>query len=395
MLPQSMNFSSTPILNLIVALALGTDVVAQSESPSPRTILGAEDQRVQTTPRQDKSGGRRGPRTPNNFNPQTPPQNFNNDGPWNRDVIAYRVVAGGAVVKATTFERAGVPTIARMTDGRIILAHQHFPENDREHFDKVAVHFSSDDGRTWTTPQVIQMSGRPEGMRFPFDPTLVPLPDGRVRLYFSGNMSQTFERGTPAIHSAISTDGVNYTYEPGVRFQLANRMTIDCAAVLHQDLFHLFVPDNGVLLSPGQRPGSEAAGDRPREGVGYHATSQDGLSFTRIDDVTIDGRRRWLGNAESDGEHITFYGTGEGLNTASKANGRPSGGFWMATSAEGQKWNLVANPLISGGDPGAVKTRDGGLLVVITGESRLRPGGLRRGGTENNVLPTPPRRGPG
>lgn len=62
---------------------------------------------------------------------------------------------------------------------------------------------------------------------------------------------------------------------------------------------------------------------------------------------------------------------------------------------EGQKWNLVANPLISGGDPGAVKTRDGGLLVVITGESRLRPGGLRRGGAENNVLPTPPRRGPG
>ena len=78
------------------------------------------------------------------------------------DVIAYRVSASGAVEKVATFERAGVPTIARMKDGRLIVAHQHFPENDRESFDKVAVHFSSDDGKTWGAAQVIQVAGLPK-----------------------------------------------------------------------------------------------------------------------------------------------------------------------------------------------------------------------------------------
>jgi hypothetical protein len=265
-----------------------------------------------------------------------------------------------------------------MEDGRLIAAHQHFPADDRESFDKVAVHFSKDDGATWSGPEVIRVAGLPDGMRFPFDPTLVPLPDGRVRLYFTGNMGRTFGPSTPAIHSAISNDGVNYTYEPGARFAVEGRAVIDCAVALHRGVFHLFAPDNGAGLDPGRRRGDEPAADRPREGVGYHATSPDGLTFTRLDDVQIEGRRRWLGGAQSDGEQITFYGTGEGLNEGATAGGRPRGGFWMATSADGTSWKLVANPSISGGDPGAVKTRDGGLLVGITGEAvrRVAPGNV-------------------
>lgn len=293
------------------------------------------------------------------------------DGPWNRDVIVYRVSASGAVEKAATFERAGVPTIARMKDGRLIAAHQHFPESDRENFDKVAARFSNDEGRTWTAPQVIRVDGLPEGMRFPFDPTLVPLPDGRVRLYFTGNHGRTFHRSTPAIHSAISADGVNYAYEPGVRFAVEGRMVIDCAVVLHQGAFHLFVPHNGA----GGPPGMEQPDDRPREGAGYHATSKDGLNFTRVADVQIEGRRRWLGNAQSDGRLITFYGTGEGMNR--NEDGRPRGGFWMATSADGRSWKPVANPPIGGGDPGAVRAREGGLVVVITGETVRGPNAHR------------------
>lgn len=319
------------------------------------------------------------PGPPNNFNPQPAPQNINNaDGPWNRDVIAYRVSADGAATRAATFERAGVPTLARLQDGRLIVAHQHFPENDPENFDKVAVHFSSDDGHTWGAAQVIQVAGLPEGMRFPFDPTLVPLPDGRIRLYFTGNMGRNVQRSTPAIHSAISTNGVNYTYEPGARFAVAGRAVIDSAVVLHNGVFHLYAPDNGAGDNPGRRRRNEPEADRPLEGVGYHATSEDGLNFTRAEDVHIEGRRRWLGNAQSDGKVITFYGTGEGMNTGGPG-GQPRGGLWMATSADGNTWKLVENPPISGGDPGAVRTREGGLLVVITG-GPVRGGSRRDAG---------------
>jgi len=286
-----------------------------------------------------------GPRSPDG--PKRP--GSDGPGPWDADVVVYRIPADGTPEKVATFERAGVPTIARMKDGRLIAAHQHFPENNETDFDKVAVRFSADEGRTWTAPEVIRLDGLPEGMRFPFDPTLVPLPDGRVRLYFTSVKGRTFEDGPPAIYSAVSKDGVEYTFEPGVRFAVDGRIVIDCAVVLHCGRFHLFSPDNGAV---GKRDG-----DRPQEGVGYHAVSDDGLTFTRLDDVKIEGHRNWLGNAQSDGKRITFYGTG-------------GGSIWTATSGVGNTWAYAGSLAVPGADPGAVSTPDGGLIVVVTGGPR-------------------------
>jgi hypothetical protein len=293
-------------------------------------------------------------------------------GPWDRDVIVYRASAEGAVEKLATFDRAGVPTIARMNDRRLIAAHQHFPANDEANFDKVAVRFSEDDGKTWTKPQVIRLSGLPQGMRFPFDPTLVPLPDGGVRMYFTSLRGRRFDEERPAIFSAITTNGVDYTFEPGMRFGIDGRPVIDCAVVLHQGTFHLFAPDNGTQLRPNEGPGREPAGGRPRMSIGYHATSPDGLNFTRVADVQIDGRRRWLGNAQSDGNRITFIGTGDpGPPPSGQPRaGLPRGSLWMATSTNGQTWQPVDSPVVSGGDPGAVATDSGGWVIVITGEPR-------------------------
>ncbi|UCE47328.1 MAG: hypothetical protein JSW47_17205, partial [Phycisphaerales bacterium] len=103
-----------------------------------------------------------------------------------------------------------------------------------------------------------------------------------------------------------------------------------------------------------------------RHGVGYHAVSQDGLRFTRVDDVHIDGHRQWLGNAQSDGRVITFFGTGEAKGPIPEA-GQPRGGLWLADSTDGQSWNPLESPPISGADPGAVAGRDGGWIVVVTG----------------------------
>jgi hypothetical protein len=38
----------------------------------------------------------------------------------------------------------------------------------------------------------------------------------------------------------------------------------------------------------------------------------------------------------------------------------------MATSENGNDFQLVPNPPVQGADPGVVKTRDGGLLIVAT-----------------------------
>jgi hypothetical protein len=283
----------------------------------------------------------------------------NRPGPWDQDVFVYRVDTNGAAEKLATFDRAGVPTAARLADGRLMAAYQCFPADDPAGFDKVAVRFSADEGLTWTEPRVIRLNGLPEGMRFPFDPTLVPLPDKRIRLYFTSLKGRRFDESRPAIYSAISDDGLAYEFEPGARFEVEGRPVIDCAVVLHEGIFHLFSPDNGAGGPPGA-PGEDRRPlrDRPREGVGYHAVSRDGLNFVRQPDVEIEGRRRWLGNVVSDGDRMIFVGTGDP-------------GVWMARSTNGADWTLLNGIRgIPAADPGAVKFPNGDWLILGTGPPR-------------------------
>jgi hypothetical protein len=290
------------------------------------------------------------------FNAQGRP-NRNRPGPWNNDVLVYRTDSGAKMEKLATFPRAGVPTVARWAENRLVAAHQHFPADNDADFDKVALHFSSDEGRTWTPPEVIRLEGLPEGMRFPFDPTLVQLPDGRMRLYFTSLKGRRFEEDRPAIYSAVSSNCLDFVFEPGMRFGIEGRPVIDCAVALHQGVFHLFAPDNGSGINPGAAPRN--ANERAREGVGYHATSKDGLNFTRQPDLQLDGRLRWLGNAQSDDDVLRFFGTGG------------PGGLWTASSSDGRSWKLEENfPAVMGADPGVVKLKDRGWLLAVTGPPR-------------------------
>ncbi len=289
--------------------------------------------------------------------------NLTQPGPWDNDVVVYRLARDGQMERLAIFDRAGVPTVARLTDGRLIAAFQHFPHDDNRHFDRVAVRFSSDEGRTWSKADPIFVDGIEPGLARPFDPTLVPLPDGRVRLYFTSNRSPDFRRSTPAIYSAISINGIHYLFEPGVRFAVDGRLVIDCAVALHHGVFHLIVPDNGTatdMMMGRQRH------DPPRGGTGYHAVSRDGLLFERWADVIHPSGDRWLGNMQSDGGRLVFFGTG--------------GGLWPVTSLDGASWELDANPVrVPGADPGAVRLRDGSWLLVVTGPPRPGTPSARRG----------------
>jgi hypothetical protein len=313
------------------------------------------------------------------FDPQGRP-NRTQPGPWDNDVVVYRVGRDGAAERLAAFPRAGVPTLARLADGRLIAAHQYFPADNDADFDKVAVHFSSDDGKTWTAPRVIGLTGLPDGMRFPFDPTLVPLPDGRVRLYFTSVRGRRIDVNPPAIYSAISANGLDFAVEPGVRFAVEGRQVIDCAVVLHNGMFHLYSPDNGVVGAGGPEgrgplPNPAAA---PPSFSAYHATSADGLTFTRQPDVTLGEGLRWLGNAQSEGDAIRFFGTGAGRGMPAgpppgrgvggpPIGPRPGGGIWTATSRDGFAWTRDATFTIAGADPGAARTETGGWIVVATG----------------------------
>lgn len=283
-------------------------------------------------------------------------------GPWDNDVLVYRSDLEGRLDQLATFERAGVPTLARLKDGRLIAAFQHFPQNDSRHFDRVAVSFSSDEGRTWTQPAPMSVEEMEPGLARPFDPTLVPLTDGRIRLYFTSNRSPDFRDSVPAIYSAISADGLRYTFEPGVRFSVEGRVAIDCAVSQHQNVFHLIVPDNGTAEDMAA---SQRHQEPPRGGTGYHAVSRDGLNFERVADVTLPSPGQWLGNLQSENERLMFFGTGRGP--------------WPVISVDGVRWEFDRGAgRVPGADPGAVKLLDGSWLFIVTGPPRPGTTSARR-----------------
>jgi hypothetical protein len=262
--------------------------------------------------------------------------------PWNRDLALYRSRDGVTFTAAGGFvERAGVPHVIRDNGGRLVAVFQWFPFEERAAFDRVAVAFSNDEGATWSKPSPMVVDGLPEALMRPFDPTVVQLPDGRYRLYFSSN-----ERGPqarPGIYSAISTDAVTYEFEPGARFAPAEG-TVDGSVVFFKGAWHLF--------SHTQQANS---------GVGYHATSPDGLAFTQQRNVEIGQGRQWIGNAVAVGEVLRYYGSGRD-------------GLWWALSADGANWELATPPGIQAGDPSVVVLGSGELLMVAVGGVRADAG---------------------
>ncbi|MBX7246636.1 MAG: hypothetical protein K1X53_14160 [Candidatus Sumerlaeaceae bacterium] len=295
--------------------------------------------------------------------------NRSQSGPWDNDVDVYRLSPDGTAKELARFDRAGVPTVARLADGRLMAAHQYFPETNDAEFDKVAVHFCRDEGKTWSPPEVISLSGLPDGMRFPFDPTLVPLPDGRVRLYFTSVKQFDAGRTKPAIYSAVSSNTLDFVVEPGLRFGIEGRPVIDCAVALHNGTFHRFSPDNGTGENPNVPQQQQGNAERPRDGVGYHAVSKDGLHFTREPDVLMGSGARWLGNALSDGKYLYFFGTS-------------NRGMWMSSSIDGTTWTRARTFNVQGADPGAAMLKDGGVLLLATSPprrgARAQQGGLNR-----------------
>jgi hypothetical protein len=269
-------------------------------------------------------------------------------GPWNEDLVLLSSTNGSSWSSVGVIASgASSPSVCRMADGRLILAHQAYPADDPEHFDRAVVRFSDDDGATWSEPEALDLAGFPQGLRPPFDPCVVALEDGRLRLYFSSHAEPPAEDGSygtdgwPSTYSAVSTDGHAWNFEPGKRFGIEAQPVTSPCVVHFQGEWHYFAPVPG------------------REGSAFHALSRDGLAFQRLTEVELEGSGRWLGCALAEDELgesgvvLRFYGT-ERIG-------------WSATSRDGARWRLDGRVTWSqGADPSVVRLRDGGWLMVAT-----------------------------
>jgi len=280
-------------------------------------------------------------------------------GPWERDLLIAASEDGTTFAPAETFvEGGGVPSLIKDAAGRLVAAFQWFPAGDSPHFDRVAVKTTEDGGKTWSAPQPITVEGLPETYQRPFDPTLALAADGRIRMYFSCSPAgQRLLDASVGTYSAISTDGVRYRFEPGVRFSAPGRAVIDCAVLRLGGKWHYTAPRG-----------------RPDEGA-YHAVSDDGLAFTRLDDIPSADGVNWLGNLMPYGGGMRFYGNSPR-------------GMWWAFSKDGREWTRPTYLGIGGGDPAAVQVSDKKFLIIYTSEPRRR-------GQPPAAGPRPPQTAPG
>lgn len=297
---------------------------------------------------QPSDPGVQGPPAPGTAREGLPPPGT--PGPWDNDLWIYRRDAAGTWTREGTWVGGGAATLARLPDNRLIAAYQWYPFDQPEAFDRIALVFSQDAGATWTEPQPVEIEGMPSEMRRPFDPSLLVLPDGRVRLYFT---SQT-AGGAPAIYSAISEDGKFFAFEPGARFAPEGLRVMDCTVVLLDGTYHLFAP-----MTP-----------QMERGVGRHATSTDGLTFEAQDDVVFEGLKRWLGCAVEEEGAIRFFGTDDDNPLRVEVPGI-GGRVWTGTSVDGKAWVFESFPTdVVMVDPAYVALDDGAALMVGTGEPR-------------------------
>ncbi len=130
-------------------------------------------------------------------------------------------------------------------------------------------------------------------------PTVIRLADGRYRMYFSDLPRPGDPPGGHRIKSAVSSDQLTWTVEPGIRIGPGAPVLAGSA----EHPFALANPDGSMTLYYGKFTGG---GGTSPEGL-YHSTSADGLTFEQ------DTYDVFFGNDPdvlrlSDGTLVLYYG---------------------------------------------------------------------------------------
>jgi hypothetical protein len=146
------------------------------------------------------------------------------------------------------FFPASVPGAIKDTNDKIFIYYVYATQTSTEVLNVA----TSTDGEHFTTPQLLNLTGSTVTKRV--DPNPVLLPDGRIRLYYI-NLDPTPPKD---VHSAISTDGLNFTEEAGIRFTKSN-ITDPDVFLVNDSLWVMLVSKGSNLV---------------------RATSTDGLTFT-------------------------------------------------------------------------------------------------------------------
>jgi hypothetical protein len=102
------------------------------------------------------------------------------------------------------------PSVVELPDGRFRIY-----GNDASEGTRHVISLISDDGLKYTREPGYRIVG--DSDHDAFAPIVIILPDGQFRMYLVDQRTHIGDQGAPAFISAISDDGLNFTWEPGER----------------------------------------------------------------------------------------------------------------------------------------------------------------------------------
>ena len=199
---------------------------------------------------------------------------------------------------------------------------------------------TSRDGLTWSKDPDIRMDvHEPDAMFRVLCPDVIPLPDGRWRMYYEARVTDQ----PTTILSAVSEDGLAWRREPGVRvadpqtsFGTPRCLYFESPGDQGQFIYRLYFHHYPFPQKPGL--------DRRNHIVS--AVSDDGLRFkiepgVRIAQESAERESSGVYAPEvirlGDGSYRMYYsGWGENIN----------GGIFSATSPDGLNWTKDPGPLL-------------------------------------------------
>lgn len=179
-----------------------------------------------------------------------------------KDQVFFTISADGLSWGPATLlaEKASVPDVIRTSQGVYWAYWVDFSNFTAPRTEKIGIARSTD-GSTWEKLGTVKFKDL--GSIVPVDPDVIELPDGRLRMYF---YDITQDRDDHPIYSAVSSDGLNYELEPGVRFKSPQIFDPDVIK-LKDGRYRMYLNNKGRIIS---------------------ATSPDGLTFTLDPGVRVE-----------------------------------------------------------------------------------------------------------
>jgi len=243
---------------------------------------------------------------------------------------------------------ASSPDLERLEDGTLLAVFDYRSDGDTEET-RIGAATSKDDGRSWSPVKRIKITDRTGSPVHARHADVLPLSDGRVRLYFTDDAPKTRraadEKPTAAcvIRSAIARDGGRYRVEPEMGLRFHDLPDAIAAVVGFKSHTHLYVSP-GVL--------TRANKDDKADNSVRHAIARDGRRFARVAPIDVEDGVS-IGSIVSLDDGLRAYGTSEK-------------GIRSMVSDDGAKWKLepgVRLPRAS--DPAVTRLKDGSFLMLF------------------------------